>query len=374
MTSHDIMKAMLVDRRPVRVGTREVMIWPETVQAWVAEGYPTEDVVGKDSAHTRQPVDWVEHFHFDTFRAGEASVINAMPLLGVREVVAETDEWIITRNGAGAAYKTWKNRSGTHEHIDFRMTNRDVWERDYRTHLLSFDRARLDVEGTRRGLTLRRRQGLWTYYQQGLLWQHMSGCLGLLTFLEALVLDPDWIRDFNRVHVDFYKAHFDVLFAEAGLPDGVRLIDDFAYIKGLMSSPAVMRELYLPYYREMVDYFHARGLLVQLHVCGGVTEAIPILLEAGIDILDPLECKAGVDPFALAEQYGDRLALVGGMDIRVLESGDREAIKQETVRLTRGVIERGGRYIWGSDHSVPPTVGYQDYLYALETCREHGLY
>jgi uroporphyrinogen decarboxylase len=254
------------------------------------------------------------------------------------------------------------------------MTSRELWERDYRPHLLAVNRDRLDLPGTRAEFELRRAQGLWTYYQQGLLWQHMSSGVGLITFLEKLIEDPDWIHDFNRVHVDFYKAHFNILFDEVGIPDGVRLIDDFAFSGGLLSSPRVMRELYLPYYKEMVDFFHARGMLVQIHVCGGVTAAVPMLVEAGIDILDPLEFKAGVDPLALTETYGHQLAFVGGMDIRVLESGDRAAIKREVVRLTRGMIERGGRYVWGSDHSVPPTVGYQDYLYAVQTCREYGAY
>jgi uroporphyrinogen decarboxylase len=97
-------------------------------------------------------------------------------------------------------------------------------------------------------------------------------------------------------------------------------------------------------------------------------------VEAGFDALDPLEAKAGVDPLALAERYGDRLALVGGLDVRVLESGDKELIKREVIRLTRGVIERGGRYIFGSDHSVPPSVRYSDYCYACAVCREHGSY
>ncbi len=374
MSSHDAMRSLFVDRKPVRVGVREVMIWPETIEAWISQGYPAEDVRQPDGSLRRPGVDWVSHFGFDAFRVGESGVIDATPLLGYREVLGESDEWIITRNGAGAAYKTWKHHSGMHEHIDFHMTSRQVWEKDYRPHLLAVNRARINLVATKEDLERRRTQGLWTYYQQGLLWQHMSGCVGLLTFLEKLIEDPDWMHDFNRVHVDFYKAHFNILFDEVGVPDAVRLIDDFAYINGLMSSPRIMRELYLPYYKEMVDFFHAHNMLVQLHVCGGVTAAVPMLVEAGVDILDPLEAKAGVDPLALTERFGDQLAFVGGMDVRVLEAGDRAAIKREVVRLTRGMIERGGRYVWGSDHSVPPTVAYQDYLYALETCREHGSY
>jgi len=65
------------------------------------------------------------------------------------DIVQETDEWRVVRNGAGAVLKWWKNKSGTPEHIDFTMTSRAVWERDYRPHLLEVDRKRIDVDATR---------------------------------------------------------------------------------------------------------------------------------------------------------------------------------------------------------------------------------
>jgi len=373
-SSRDIIRAMLIDRHPIRVGLREVEIWPETIQAWLAQGYPTGEVAAEDGSVKAQPVDWVAHFGFDLFRAGPAFLIDSQPLRGYSEVIAETDEWIITRNGAGAAVKAWKQRAGAREHIEHRMTSRAIWERDYRPHLLQLDRARVNIAGARQGLAQHRSQGLYAYYQAGLLFQLASGFMGDVDFWQALVLDPDWILDINRVYTDFYLAHWKLLLDEAGVPDGVRLIDDFAYRGGLFASPKTMHKLYLPFYREIVDFLHGYSLPVELHVCGDARAAIPLLLEAGFDIINPLERKAGMDPLALAEQYGDRLAFIGGMDVRVLETGDLDTIRREVIRLVTGMTARGARFVWGSDHSVPPTVDYRSYRYACEVCREHGEY
>lgn len=108
-----------------------------------------------------------------------------------REVLAETEEWSVTRNGAGAALKYWKHKSGTPEHVDFRMTSREVWERDYRPHLLQFDRARLDVEGTRKELERRKAQGRWTHYGSLFIWELMRCSMGDICMFESLVLDPE---------------------------------------------------------------------------------------------------------------------------------------------------------------------------------------
>jgi hypothetical protein len=73
--------------------------------------------------------------------------------------------------------------------------------------------------------------------------------------------------------------------------------------------------LVFPYYAELNQFFHSHGLPAVLHSCGNVTQALPLILDAGFDALQPLEVKAGCDPFAFAEQYGDRLALIGGLDV-----------------------------------------------------------
>lgn len=371
-TSRELIQNLLTGRRLTHVGLREVNIWPDTIQTWLEQGYPTRQTETQDGQVHHEPVNWVDHFGYDMVKVG--GEFDYLPLRGHKEVLEESEAWIITRDGAGAVFKHWKHKSGTPEHVDFTMTSRQVWERDYRPHLLEVDRARVDVEGAKQELERRRAQGLWTFYQHMFIWETMRQTMGDVCMYTSLALDPDWIHDFNRVYTDFYKAHFKLLLEEAGLPDGVRLCEDLGYNKGLFCSPQMLEDLVLPYYKEIVDFFYGYGLLVELHSCGNITQALPLIAEAGFDALNPMEVKAGCDLLQFADEYGDRLAFIGGLDVRVLESGDRDVITREVSRLIEGMKARGARYVFGSDHSITPLVKYQDYLYAVEVYQEHMRY
>jgi uroporphyrinogen decarboxylase len=362
-TSREVIDNLLRGKPAERVGVMDGP-WSDTLEKWVHQGYPA-DAEGR-------PVSPVDHFGYDL--CGVGGWFDTMPLKGVSELVEETEVWAVRRNGAGAALKYWKHKSGTPEHIDFRMTSREVWERDYRPHLLEVDPERADIAGTKAALAARREQGLWTHYGHLFVWENMRQTMGDVCMYESLLLDPAWIHDYNRVYTDFFKAHYTLIFQEAGLPDGVWVYEDLGYRNGLFCSPKVLEELIFPYFRELIDFFHERNLPVVLHSCGNVTEALPLIVAAGFDALNPMEVKAGCDLFRFAEQYGDRLAFVGGLDARVLESGDRDLIRREVTRVVKGMKERGARYVFASDHSLSTNIDYPDYLFALEVYREHMLY
>lgn len=338
--------------------------WPDTLAKWSREQeYPEENDA---------PMSPGKYFGFDMVGCG--GWFDLMPLRGHREILEETDEWIVTRNGAGASFKNWKQKSGTPEHIDFRMTSREVWERDYRPHLLEIDPKRVNIEGNRLSLEKMREKGRWTFFGHLFIFEQMRASFGDVCMYESLLLDPDWIHDFNRVYTDLYKAHYKLLFEEAGIPDGIWVYEDLGFNKGLFCSPKTLAELFFPYYREIVDFFHSYDLPVVLHSCGGITDALPLIIEAGFDALNPMEAKAGCDVVAYAREYGNRLAFVGGLDARILEAGDREEIKQEVTRICRAMKECGGRYLFGSDHSLSTNVDLADYEYAVEVYKTEMMY
>ena len=89
-----------------------------------------------------------EHFGYDM--VGVGPWFDIMPLRGHERAGAKRPtSGTVRRNGAGAALKYWKHKSGTPEHIDFRMTTREVWERDYRPYLLELDPERVDLDEMR---------------------------------------------------------------------------------------------------------------------------------------------------------------------------------------------------------------------------------
>ncbi len=361
----EVVDRLLRNRPPFeRVGLNDHP-WGDTLRKWTEEeDYPTNENGG--------PVAPADHFGFDM--AGCGGWFDVMPKRGFSEIIEETDEWKTVRNGAGAVLKWWKNKSGTPEHIDFSMSTREVWDTEYRHHLLEFDAERMDIPAMKRNLENQRAAGKWTFFGHQFIWETLRASLGDVCMFESLVLDPSWIHDFNRVYTDFYKMNFTRILAEAGLPYGIWIYEDLGYRNGLACSPMTLAELVFPYYAELVEFFHGYDLPVVLHACGNITEALPLIVEAGFDGLNPMEVKAGCDIFAFAETYGDRLAFFGGLDARILETGDADTIRKEVTDLVEGMKARGARYIYGSDHSISTNVTLQAFRHGIDVYREHMAY
>ncbi len=364
LSSREIVDGLL-RRRPVPRMAVNDHPWGDTLRQWAErEGYP-RNAAG-------HPVSPVQYFGFDLECVG--GWLDMLPKRGAATVVEETAEWKLVRNGAGALLRWWKQKSGTPEHVAFTMNSRAVWEHEYRPHLLAVDRARLNLEAARASLARCRAQGLWTFYGSLFLWELLRCSLGDVAMFEALALDRGWIHDYNRVYTDFFKAHYRVLLEEAGKPDGIWIYEDLGYRNGLYCSPRMLEDLIFPYYREVVEFFHSYDLPVVLHSCGCVNDAVPLVAQAGFDGLNPMEAKAGCRLLEFAEKYGDRLAFFGGLDARVLESGDRERIRRAVVEQLTALKARGARYCFGSDHSLSTNVRLADFQYALAVYHEHGWY
>lgn len=389
-TPRQVVDALLRGQKAERVALMEGP-WNDTIAAWVQQGYPTRRVFKKkgqdrwrradgmweeavQDGEYEQPVPPWEHFGFDM--AGTGGWFDIMPIRDHEELLEETDEWTIKRNGAGAALKYWKHKSGTPEHVDFLMSSRAIWERDYRSHLLQWEDLRLkDVEGQRKNTQEARTADRWVHYGHMFIWESMRQSMGDVTMYQSLLLDPAWVHDYNQVYTKLFQKAFSCLFEQLGLPDGIWLYEDLGYKNGLFASPKVLSELIFPYYKQMVDFFHAYDLPVVLHTCGSTAQALPLIVEAGFDALNPMERKArDNDPFVFAEKYGDKLAFVGGLDARIFETNDKEVIRREIIAYLEGMKARGARLVFASDHSLSTNIRYDTYRYAVEVYRQHMLY
>ena len=133
--------------------------------------------------------------------------------------------------------------------------------------------------------------------------------------------------------------------------------------------------LFRSYYKEIVGMFkHDYGLDVLVHSCGDIRQAVPLFIEAGIDCLQPMEAKAGVDVLQLADTYGNKLAYMGNINVQVLNTNDPVKVRAEVERKMCGMIERRLPYIIHSDHSIPPDVTMKTYELMLQIRNEKGSY
>jgi hypothetical protein len=151
---------------------------------------------------------------------------------------------------------------------------------------------------------------------------------------------------------------------------GMSIWDDMAFNQAPMVSPDQFERIFLPGYRRMIAAFKDAGAPhVLFHSDGNVLPLLDMLVDAGIDALNPLERRAGMDPFLVRDRYPD-LALVGGMDnTGTLIDGPPSRIENEA----RELIDLGseGGLVIGT-HSISPDVPLENFMVYDRVCRTYG--
>ena len=356
MNSKEVIATILNKKAADRFGLFE-HYWPETIRDyWSKEGYPQKE-------------DQADYFNYDIVHAGGWFDVMSFP--GKKEVITQTDEWEVIKNGNGASVKLWKNKSGTPEHIGFEMTSREIWEKTYREPLLSLDISRLNIDQRKLDLEKAKRTGKFTVFGNLFIFELMRNTIGDEYFLPAMLLEPEWLKDFCEVYTGFYIKHYEVLFREVGIPDGMFVYEDLGYKNGLFCSPEALKELVTPYHKRLVNFFKDYKLKVILHSCGDVRRAMPSILESGFDCLQPMEAKANMNVVELAKQYAGKISFMGNIDVTVLNTNNKPAIKQEIEYKLKELKKLKAPYVFHSDHSIPPDVRFETYKYALEVYRDN---
>lgn len=145
--------------------------------------------------------------------------------------------------------------------------------------------------------------------------------------------------------------------------------EDMAGHAGPLAGPAQVREFLTPYYRPIWEMLRDRGArLFSVDSDGFVAPIIPALLEAGVNVMWPMEPSAGMDMVRVRAEYGDRLAIVGGIDKHVLRS-TREAIVAELEYKIPPMVRTGGCML-GLDHRVPNGTPLANYRFYIEKAWE----
>ena len=384
MASNKVISQMFEGALPIRMGINE-FFWSDTLDLWVSQGYPM--VKGKSEWASYSylenkgevkdfcPVDPGYHFHLD-FNRGNffQKWFNWEPFKYFEEIIEENEKWQIVKNGCGSILKRFKYRSGVPEHIGSTLTSQEIWETQYREKLLYLDKERVLEKPLLREMHRSTDIGQFTYFGHYFIWEIMRISLGDICLYESVLLEPDWIKDICRVYTDFFKMHMEYLFTHVYKPDGVFITDDLGYSNGPFCSPAVYRELLMPFYKEYIDFLHKWGVKALMHSCGGISTVLDDLTSAGIELLHPMERKAGCSPLEFAKKYNSSIILNGGLDVRILEDGDKTVIKKEVLELLDGMKKTGTRYIFGSDHSISSNVSYDSYKYAYDIYRDNCYY
>jgi uroporphyrinogen decarboxylase len=325
--------------------------WSTTIERWRKEGMP--DV-------------WVDdYFGFDHMRGQNGDTGFRMET----EVIEETDEFIIVRNGNGAITKNWKHTTSTPEMIDFTINSREKWE-EYKPRLAwADDRADKDPS-TNKGY---HEAGDWVNFSDAIGYDRTQAIVGSERLLTAMAEDPDWAKDMFMTCALLIRQVAEQMVTNGYEFDGAFLYDDMGYRNGALFSPRMYREMIQPAHKHVCDFFRSKGKPVILHSCGCVKELIPDIIDAGFTCLQPLEVKAGMDVIELKKAYGDKLAFMGGIDVRKMAHPDPKLIEEEIATKIPFAM-KGGGYIYHSDHSVPDNISFQQYCHTIDLVKKYGKY
>jgi uroporphyrinogen decarboxylase len=234
--------------------------------------------------------------------------------------------------------------------------------------------------------------GLFDYAAlPGLAHSLQAGGERCLMIANGNIFESSWyMRGFERLFVDFLEspdlahaildrvaafhlAHFErILEAVPGMIDLAFTADDIGGQNGLLMSLPMWEEFIKPHHVRLNRLIHEFGVRVIYHSDGAVMEAVPGLIDMGIDVLQALQFDAaGMDPVALKRLYGNRLCFEGGVSVqRTLPFGTADEVRAEVRRLIE-VLGRDGGYILGPAHAIQAGTPPENILALFDTAREY---
>lgn len=148
---------------------------------------------------------------------------------------------------------------------------------------------------------------------------------------------------------------------------------DFGTQRGTFCSVPTFRDLYFPYYKRINDWVHQNtNWKTFKHSCGSVERFIPSFIEAGFDILNPVQCSAaGMGEEHLKSTYGDRLVFWGGgVDTqKVLPFGTPAEVREQVLHRLE-VFSRGGGYVFNPIHNVQARTPVENIVAMVDAVHE----
>jgi len=323
--------------------------WPETIERWEREKPNCKEV-----PLTRDPC------------AGYGGWFEPTPPFEYK-VVEEDDRTITYINHEGILLKERKDNpwSSMPQFIKFPVETREEF-RTFCKERLNFDMAsRLGADWVEKMEAHKDRDV--PLFVSGGRWGGFFGPQRNLLGVENLCMmfydDPAFVEEMMDYFADFMIAIMDKVLDHTDI-DVFGFWEDMAYKTAPLISPEMVRKYMLPRYRRVVDHLSRRGVeFFALDSDGDISSLVPVWLDSGINILYPFEVQCGMDVNQVRKEYGKELRMWYGVDKRVAAWGP-DAIDPEMKRVAP--LVRDGGFIPGPDHSFPPDVFYENYVYFLK--------
>ena len=327
--------------------------WKTTIERWHAEGLP-EGVSFDDFFE----LDHVYRIFLDNSPQYE------------KRVLEETEEYKIYTSEYGVTMREWKHAESTPEFLKFTIVDPQSWKAAKKRITPSPDR--IDWEMLKANYPIWQTKGYWL---QAAVWFGFdvtaSWTVGTERVLMSLADAPDWLMDIFEHMLENNLALLDQVWDAGYHFDSIFWWDDMGYKQHQFFSLKTYRKVLKPFHQRAIDWAHAKGIKAHLHSCGDIRPFVPELISMGLDALNPLEVKAGMDPVALKREYGKDIVFHGGINAVLWDQP--ELIRAEMERVVPVMKEDGG-YIFSSDHSVPSNVSLKDFGDIVALAKKLGAY
>ena len=332
-----------------------------TLAAWHTQGLP-------------QGVDWLAHL-LQTLGIEPEETIPPVNLGVDSQMIPQFEEKVLERRDGHVVVQDWSGGvceiSDQYDvtylrdwrdfvprrWISFPVENRDDWER-------MKERYRLDAPGRfphdfdARCREAARRDTVLAVGFNGPFCQMREWC-GLEGLCMMMVDDPELVDEMASLHADFVSGMLERIQKKI-VPDVFQFSEDMAYKGRSLISPAMARRFLKPAWDRWVSASNKAGCrLVDVDSDGCLDELIPIWVESGINVCDPLEVAAGNDVNDLRRRFGRRMAYRGGIDKRAIAKGGR--VLADEMKRVEPVVRDGG-YIPSLDHRVPPDISWPNFV------------
>jgi uroporphyrinogen decarboxylase len=196
--------------------------------------------------------------------------------------------------------------------------------------------------------------------------------LGMENLLMSLIAQPDLVRAVVELSVDLNLRS-----AKEVAARGVKIVyagDDYAYTRGPLMSPKHFRDFFYPGFKRFVTGLKELGLIFIKHTDGDLWPILDMIVDAGIDCLDPIDPMAGMKIAEVKAQYGHRIALKGNVDCaQTLTFGTEEEVVEDTKEALRQGMPGGG-FILSSSNSIVSATKPENYVAMLNTWKRYRDY
>jgi len=371
MDSRDRIAAILNGEEPDQVGFQDADFFADTIGEWHTQGLPSNIDTAAGALGPWLNVRGLRHFQSDIYVT--------WPDISLKYDVIDYEfgnNWKIMKDAYGTTTKWWTEKSGTPQYLDPIVKTPEDFEKKVKPLLDARDMRR--VSGSHYPFRQELEHMIKHFQREffvvagiiGPLEYSMYLCGGLARTLVFLMRNQDFMQYIFSSISDFLASVCE-RYIEAGV-DGIWVFDDLGSRDRPFLSPALYEKLLKPAHQRICETSRKKGLPGLFHSDGNVESIIPQLLDAGFVALQPFQNDV-IDIRRVKEKYGSELTVMGGIDTRVLSSGDFDAIRKE-VASKISIAGKGGRYIVTSDGPIPPTVSLQSYQYFRKLVREYGKY